>query len=320
MLLAILSKLADGKFHSGEQLAQELNVSRARIWQAMGDLRILGLEIAAVTGRGYKIFEKLELLDLNRIMAALPESIQVKLPTPLIYLETTSTNSVLLEGLRKREVKSGTVCLAEFQSQGRGRLGRQWASPLGNIYCSMAWQFQHSAAGLMGLSLVMGLAVVAALKKSGARDMGLKWPNDIYHHGKKLGGILVEIAGDALGPCDVVIGVGINVLLPRNVIIDQAYTDLSQVLPQKISRNLLLSNLIASLYEYLTLFNQKGLSYFLPQWDEYDILHHQAVHIIEEHRTLSGVVVGVDAQGQLRVNVAGVEHVLTSARASVRLV
>lgn len=315
----ILAELADGKFHSGEQLAQQFNISRARVWQSVAELRDLGLEVAAVTGRGYKIFDCVELLDKNKIIANFPKNISENIDIQ-IHSQTESTNSVLVEGLRQKAINPGTICLAEHQSKGRGRLGRTWESPLGsNIYCSLAWQFNQGAAGLMGLSLVAGLAVAQALNQIGARNIGLKWPNDIFWQGKKLGGILVEIAGDALGPCDVVIGIGLNVNMPRHIKIDQAFTDLSRVCQRSVSRNQLVAYLITALYDYLPRFSSEGLENLLDEWAQYDILQNQAVKITQQDEILDGIAIGINKQGQLKVNIDGVEQLLTSAQVSVRV-
>lgn len=314
----ILEALSDGQFHSGEQLAKQFNISRARVWQAVKQMRELGLEVAAVTGKGYKIFDGYELLNQEKIMAYLPKHM-AHLPHIIIYPEIHSTNSVLSQGLRDKTINGNTVCLAECQSQGRGRLDRNWVSPLsGNIYCSLTWQFSQGVGDLMGLSLVAGLAIAKALTQMGAKNIGLKWPNDITWQGKKLGGILVEIAGDALGPCDVVIGVGLNMRLPRNINIDQAATDLSQVCQRGISRNQLIACIIAALYEYLPRFNQHGFGALLDEWLLYDILQQQTVNIMQHNETVEGIVTGVNEKGQLKVNIAGQEQFLTSAQVSVR--
>ncbi|MFA6037826.1 MAG: bifunctional biotin--[acetyl-CoA-carboxylase] ligase/biotin operon repressor BirA [Legionellales bacterium] len=315
----ILEQLADGKFHSGEALAKQFDISRARVWQAVDELRSFGLEVAAVTGRGYKIFDGLELLNQEKILAHMPHELAQKTQI-LLHAQTESTNSVLSEQLRKNTIDSGTVCLAEYQSQGRGRLGRTWVSPMGsNVYCSMAWQFNKGASTLMGLSLVAGLAVIHALNQLGAKNIGLKWPNDIFWQNKKLGGILVEIAGDALGPCDVIIGIGLNVNMPRNIKIDQAFSDLSHAMQRTISRNQLIAYMISALNDYLSGFEQTGFNGFLDEWLKYDILHNQAVKITQFDQILDGLVTGIDEQGQLKVNIAGEEQHLTSAQVSVSL-
>jgi BirA family biotin operon repressor/biotin-[acetyl-CoA-carboxylase] ligase len=315
----LLEQLADGKFHSGEQLAKQFNISRARVWQAVDELRTFGLEIAAVTGRGYKIFDGLELLNQDKIIAHMSQALAQKTEF-IIHTQTESTNTVLSEQLRKKMIGSGTVCLAEYQSLGRGRLGRTWVSPMSsNIYCSMAWQFNKGASHLMGLSLVAGLAVIQALNQLGAKNIGLKWPNDIFWQGKKLGGILVEINGDALGPCDVVIGIGLNVNMPRHIKIDQAFSDLSHAMQRSISRNQLIAYIISALNDYLLRFAQSGFNDFLNEWLQYDILHNQSVKITQFDQVLDGLVTGIDEQGQLKVNIAGKEQHLTCAQVSVSL-
>ncbi len=315
----ILEQLADGKFHSGEQLAAQFNISRARVWQAVDELRTLGLEVAAVTGRGYKIFDGLELLNQEKIAMHLPSALAENININILP-QTESTNLVLSKALADNTIKTGSVCLAEYQSHGRGRLGRTWVSPVGsNIYCSIAWQFNQGAAQLMGLSLVAGLAVIRAFTHIGAKNIGLKWPNDIFWQGKKLGGILVEMSGDALGPCDVVIGIGLNINMPRHIKIDQAFTDLSQVMQRSISRNQLCAYLITALHDYLQRFSTKGFNGFLDEWLNYDILHNKAIKITQHDQISEGVAIGIDEQGLLKVTIAGQEQRLTSAEVSVQL-
>ena len=139
-----------------------------------------------------------------------------------------------MEALRRVEAggRSGLVCTAEQQTAGRGRRGREWISPFGrNLYVSTVWEFTQGAAALEGLSLAVGVAVAQALKGLGLPEVQLKWPNDIQHEGKKLGGVLLEMVGDASRQCQVVVGIGVNVAMPGAAAnaIDQAWTDISRM-------------------------------------------------------------------------------------------
>ena len=119
-----------------------------------------------------------------------------------------STNA---EPMRQAEAGGapGLVCTAEQQTAGRGRRGRQWVSPFAsNLYLSLVWEFSQGAAALEGLSLAVGVAVARALAACDVPAVQLKWPNDVLHDGAKLGGILLEMTGDAAGACQVVVGVG----------------------------------------------------------------------------------------------------------------
>ena len=187
----LLHLLADGQWHSGEALAGRLGLSRAAVWKQLGILRDqLGLNIHSVRGRGYKLPEKLELLDADRIRSLLANTSHDWISHIEIHDTITSTNSYLMEQA-SAVLQSGHVCLAERQSEGRGRRGRHWVSPFGsNIYLSLFWAYGLAPAALSGISLAAGLAVIRALRQLGVSDIGLKWPNDILVDERKISGML----------------------------------------------------------------------------------------------------------------------------------
>ncbi|CAG1769414.1 partial BirA family transcriptional regulator, biotin operon repressor / biotin---[acetyl-CoA-carboxylase] ligase, partial [uncultured bacterium] len=243
----LLTLLADGEFHSGTALAHCLGVSRVAVAKQLNQLAdVLGLELIAVTGKGYRLALPLELLNHDLIMENLITDSRELISKLEIHTQIDSTNRYLMEQLRQQSV-SGRVCFAEQQTHGKGRRGRVWVSPFGhNIYLSIAWQFSTGAVALSGLSLAVGVAVIRALKQLGIGDVGLKWPNDIYAQGKKLGGVLIEVSGETDGTCNTVIGVGLNVYLAQEqgANITQAWTDLTTLLGQRPSiRNALASSL-----------------------------------------------------------------------------
>ena len=109
------------------------------------------------------------------------------------------------------------ACLAEFQSAGRGRRGRRWVAPFASGLClSVGWSYRDAPAALVALSLAAGVAVLRALGRLGIAGLALKWPNDIVRDDSKLGGILIDLRGEAAGPAYVVVGVGVNVRLPAS--------------------------------------------------------------------------------------------------------
>ncbi len=157
----LLQLLADGQWHSGEALAGRLGLSRAAVWKQLGILRDqLGLNIHSVRGRGYKLAGKLELLDADCIQSMLADATHGWIGHLEIHDTITSTNSHLMEKA-PGQLQSGHVCLAERQSEGRGRRGRHWVSPFGsNIYLSLFWEYGLAPAALSGISLAAGLAVI----------------------------------------------------------------------------------------------------------------------------------------------------------------
>lgn len=304
----VISLLADGQFHSGTELAQALGVSRSAIWKHLQGLEDLGLYHTAVTGKGYRLEKPLEFLAIPEITARLNLTARSVLAELEIHDQIDSTNRYLAERAALRNAASGSVCLAEQQTAGKGRRGRHWVSPFGsNIYLSLLWRFQQGYAGTAGLSLAMGVAVIRALRELGVASVGLKWPNDIYSHGKKLGGILIEVSGEAEGPCHAVIGLGLNVYLPERqaTSITQAWTDLSRLAGGAFpGRNRLAAGLLNHLLDVLLEFEAKGIAGFVDEWRAYDCLNGQQARLFIGGQQLDGRVSGIDDNGLLLLELA----------------
>ena len=295
--------LADGQFHSGTELAEVLAISRSGIWKQFQSLDELGLEYIAVTGKGYRLVKPLELLDKRLIFANLDDNAKASITAFDLFDRIPSTNSHLVKRTAEN-APSGCVCLAEQQTAGRGRRGRNWVSPFGkNIYLSILWRFQSSPMAISGLSLVIGVAVVRALKQHFPYDFQLKWPNDIYCNNKKLGGILVEVSGESDGPCAAVIGLGLNISLSQSeaVSITQEWIDLCRIIGEPIItvRNLLVSTLLNQLFQVLVKFEEVGIATYLNEWREYDCLKDKPGTLYIGERSYKGIVKGIDDQGLL---------------------
>ena len=176
--LQILEHLADGAFHSGQQLAEQLGVTRAAVWKQVGVLTELGLPVERVRGKGYRIAGGVELLDEVAIVAALSANSRSLVEELTVFPKIDSTNAELARC--PKPAHGARVALAEYQSAGRGRRGRRWISPFGSsIYCSVAWTFQGGAESLQGLSLAVGVCLCDALEALGVTGLTLKWPNDV---------------------------------------------------------------------------------------------------------------------------------------------
>lgn len=290
---ALLAVLADGAFHSGEQIGVKLGISRAAISQQIKSLRLLGLEIFSVTGKGYRLNTPLQLL--NR------ESIQQHLNDVPVYTCAVidSTNQYMMAQLDRWQ--KGECLLAETQTAGRGRRGRQWHSPFGSQFImSMYWRLDDGPSAAMGLSLAIGVAVIQALESVGYRDLSLKWPNDIYMARRKLAGILVEMSAAVGGICHLVIGVGVNLNLPDAVIaqLDQPCAHLAEQ-PVVVDRNQLSATIIRALRNALALFEKQGLTAFLMDWNRLDIFMQQPVQVLLGSQVIHGIYCGIDGQGNM---------------------
>ena len=320
-LLVLLDYLSDGKFHSGENLATELNVSRTAIWKQIKKLEThLPFNIHSVPGKGYKIDKPMILLNRSDILSNLSGKALIEPQSLDILFECRSTNQYLLERIQNHKLKNYLV-LAEMQTQGRGRRGRKWISPFAsNIYMSLLWTLDISIAEMAGLSLVVAISVATALQKSGVKNVMLKWPNDIYVDNKKLAGVLLELRGESNSPCNAVIGIGVNVNMPEEsgVTIDQDWVDMEGELKTAVNRNHVVAEILNELIPRLIKFNKYGFKEFIDEWKTLDLLAEKRINI-EGHVSINeGVAHGVDKHGALLVEHNGKIQSLYSGEVSIR--
>ena len=323
----LIKSLAAGQFVSGQLLGEQLGISRTAIAKHIKVLTDIGLDIYSVTGKGYKLAQPLYLLDKEKIICllAIEASKQtersVDMPIVEVHSLIDSTNDYLMRRL-PNQLSPGQVCLAEYQSAGRGRRGRQWISPFGSqIYLSMYWYLEQGLSAAMGLSLVTALAVSDAVKAHSNVQVQLKWPNDIYLGGVKLAGILIDLEGQALEPSHSVIGIGLNLHMPEAAgkLIEQKWTDLQSHSQVKIDRNALSAQLISCLRQRLNQYQQTGLAPMLDEWHALDAFLNKRVKLITGERTTHGICRGVNNQGALLLEVNGQIKPVYGGEVSLRM-
>ncbi|MEM7540520.1 MAG: biotin--[acetyl-CoA-carboxylase] ligase [Pseudomonadota bacterium] len=303
--LELLSRLGDGTFCPGRQLADEFGVSRAAIWNLIRTLRSIGVEIDADRTRGYRVAGGYQALSAEGIMAAIATARIPELP-PKIHVEPvcTSTNTELLR-LSERQSIHQTAFLADYQSAGRGRRGDRWVSPPGSgLYCSLGWHFESIPATFSALSLVVGLVIAEALESLAAIQVNLKWPNDLIARGAKLGGILIEMRSQVGGATVAVIGFGINVRNIKTVSgeIDQRAIDLSELAPTVVlDRAQVAACVLAGLCPALKIFERDGFEVFAERWSKRDAYANRAVVLALPEQDIRGIARGVDSSGALQI-------------------
>ena len=232
-----------------------------------------------------------------------------------VYDSVGSTNDVvrgllsadgsrLADGSPLADGSRGVVVLAEEQTQGRGRRGRNWHSPAGaNLYLSLGWRFHGSVERLSGLSLAIGAMLAEVISRKFEVDLALKWPNDLYHGERKLGGVLIESLGEQNGVIPVVAGIGLNVSMPeeRTECIQRPWTDLATARGSQVDRNSLAAQLINQLATGLSDIAGGDMSGWLEQWRQRDFLHGRQV-LVEGSPTVAGKAAGINEHGALLVN------------------
>jgi len=298
--LHLISILADGEFHSGEQLGTAMGMSRAAINKHIQTVRDWGVDIFTVPGKGYSLPHPIQLLDEATIISMLPAGRVSVLPV------IDSTNQYLLD--RISELSSGDACVAEYQQAGRGRRGRKWFSPFGsNLYLSMYWKLDQGPAAAMGLSLVIGIVMAEVLQRLGAEDVRVKWPNDLYLKDRKLAGILVELTGKTGDAAQLVIGAGINLKMREPIAdtINQGWINLQEA-GVNIDRNELTATLLKELRAALLHFEKEGLAPFITRWRGLDNFLDRPVKLLIGDQEIHGIGRGIDQQGALLLEQEGI--------------
>lgn len=306
----LMGVLSDGRPRSGTELARLLGLSRSGVWKAIQHLQELGMQIHAVRGVGYRLGHPLQLLDAASIEGMLSPEAAGLLGRVYLHEVLESTNTSLRQAAGEG-APSGSICLAEMQRLGRGRLGRTWQSPFaGNIYLSLLWRFSGPAV-VEGLSLAIGTVLVRVLRAAGAEGVGLKWPNDLLWNDRKLGGILIEISGEMNGQCTAIIGIGINCFVPERCAasIDQPAVDLRRIPGvRSVSRNRLVGEILNQLLPAIAEFEMRGFRAYVEEWSRYHAWQGRAVRLELPTGTIEGRVVGVTSGGALLLELGDGSH------------
>lgn len=319
--MQILRLMSDGRFHSGESLGRELGISRTAIWKQLKQWQQKGLLIDVVPGKGYRWRNPVEWWSENELRSHMSPAAASLLYSLQIEQSVTSTNTVVLDRLL-RERRSGVVCLAEEQTEGRGRRGRQWLAPLGGgFYGSIGWFFDAGVAALEGLSLAVGLAVARALNRYGVEGVGLKWPNDIMHDDAKMGGILIEMHLDSDGGCFVVVGMGVNFAVTAEVQseVGRKVTDVQRHLAvPRLERNRLGGAILDEVLLMLSGYGQGSFALLRDEWCRLDVLRDREVELQGVADAMTGVARGVNASGALLLDTREGQRNISSGEVSLK--
>jgi len=321
----LIKILSDGRFHSGTELGEMLQVSRAAIWKTIKKLEELGLDIHSVRGRGYKLERPLSLLDAECISNAFPNREKGLIHELTILDSIDSTNAYAMRELQNDSDIPGrgkyAVYLAEQQTSGKGRRGRPWSSPFGeNVYLTMVRQFDTGEVGTDGLSLVIGMGVIRALNGLGIEGLGIKWPNDVLHNNKKLSGILIEISGDVYGLCQLLIGIGINTFCRDEDMreVDQPWTDLFRLSGKRFDRNRVVAATVTHIISVLEDFERHGLEKFLQEWESLDVMRGEKVELHFSGSSKVGIARGISGNGALLLETDSGVHPYIGGEVSLR--
>lgn len=312
---ALLAILADGEFYSGNKIGQELGITRAAVWKRIKQLEIkLGQRIQSVPGKGYRLQQPLNYLDIDLIRQHLPSVAE------LVYAKEIDSTNAEAKRLIKRQIHDSIV-LSESQTEGQGRRGRQWQSPYAtNLYMSYVLPITQGMQQIEGLSLSVGLAINHAIKEFGIEGTGLKWPNDVLISNKKVAGILLELVGDPADQCFVVIGVGVNINMQLPVQeIEQAWTSLALELGRPVERSAFTVSLIQQLDDVLQAHLEGGFSRLKSDWEAAHLWQNKRAVLSMAGRKIEGIIRGVNDRGELAFEQDGCIGFYAGGELSLRL-
>jgi BirA family biotin operon repressor/biotin-[acetyl-CoA-carboxylase] ligase len=310
----LLGILADGKFHSGQTLGAALGISRAGVWKLIQQLQAQQVPVISRHGQGYSWQGVAQLLSHERITRRLkhPQALH-----PEVYWQLGSTNSLLLDAARTGSIH-GRAVFAEQQTQGRGRRGRTWSSPLAqNLYCSIGWHFDSCIAQIEGLSLAVGVVLVRHLQGLGINGLALKWPNDIWLEGRKLAGVLIEVGGDLSGQFHLVLGIGLNSHMPAKEAKEHGWASLLEQV--NVDRNELAAGLLDELVQLLSTFAQDTFASYRDAWNRLNALSNRPILIDQAGSQELATCLDAAPNGGLRVECEDGVKILLGGEISLRL-
>ena len=315
--LEVLKLLADGKIHSEKEIVKSFNLSSSMLSKYICNLRQLGIETESINRQGYRLSRPIDFLNRQKISNELKTSMADRIHRLEIFPELDSTNTYLL---RAPVPESGqvTVCLAEYQSSGRGRRGKKWSVPFGGGLClSVGWLFDDMPQNLSALSLTVAVVARRIIGELTGCYPLVKWPNDLVWKDQKLGGILIESSGENGSALHVVVGIGINVSIDPvylRKICDwpEGAIDMNSMVKGQFIKNELASRLIEGFFETLKSYESSGFELHHEEFISAHYLNGREVVLSNGSSKLSGTVVTVDLDGALVLETgSGVRRVIS---------
>lgn len=302
VIIRALLAAGDG-FVSGNALAETLGISRVAVWARIQKLRASGTPVEAVHRRGYHLTAMPAAIDELFVRAHFRGR---NLAPNLIFLRSVDSTNSEAERQLAASASAPLVVIAQEQTRGRGRLGRRWVSEnLGNLYASFAFRPDLRPARMQDFTLWMGVNVCEALANTCRIDAGVKWPNDLMHRGRKLGGMLTEARIDADHTRDVIFGLGLNINSQRRdwpPDIAARTTSVAEAVGQAVDANRVVAAIIARVLKAFETFVAGDYrADFTRLWERLDLLRGQPIAVRFGNERIEGTADGIDATGALRL-------------------
>jgi BirA family biotin operon repressor/biotin-[acetyl-CoA-carboxylase] ligase len=284
------------EYISGEELSNHLKISRQALWKHIQELRDTGYDIVAVPHLGYKLISSPDRLYTYEITRGLNTK---QIGKKTYYFDTVSSTMDIALQLAMKGSPEGTIAIAEFQTKGRGRLGRSWSSPkYKGIYLSLILRPKILPSQSPVLTLLAAVSACEAIKEAVGLAATIKWPNDILSRNKKLGGILTELDAETDVVRFVVIGIGLNVNNDKKSLVSGA-TSLREEKGGSINRVALLQELLRKIEGNYLSFQKKGPSFITDKWRNYSVTLGKRVKVASGLKHFEGQAIDIDTDGGL---------------------
>lgn len=306
------------EFVSGQQISDQLGISRTAVWKHIRALKQRGYVIESYTKKGYCLREAPELLSEKAIL----DGLQTKfVGRPVVYRERVDSTNNVAKKLADQGAPEGTIIVAEEQTGGRGRINRTFLSPYAKgVWFSLILRPDISPMEVAKMTLLAAVAVARSIRRHGLADCGIKWPNDILVQGRKMVGILTELNGSAEKVNYIIMGIGVN----TDIMADDLPEDLKSIVTSfaregiRVSRLALLETLLAEIERLYDTVCRQGFSQVLAEWRFLSCMLGQEVTVSSVNRTFSGMARDIDENGNLLVDTAAGTEVVMAGDIHVR--
>ena len=287
----------------------EKGISNQQYLDLVENLISLGLSVNFSNNKT-KLLTTIDSIDLVKIRKAV---VAAEIQTPLYYLFSTDSSN-----LQAKQSNLEAVYIADHQKSGYGRNARQWISPLGqSIALSIKHKFHLKLHQLSGLNIAVGVAIMNTMNHFKQHQLGLKWPNDIIGSQGKVAGIMIEATGNTKQAIEVVIGIGINWNITKQLF-ESVQQDCMNAGVEATDRSGFIAQLIIQLYIVFNEFTDKQLSHLKSDWHRYDVYLNQSIQLVHGSSTKQGKYLGIDSTGALLLQRNGKTESIINGEVSLR--
>lgn len=292
----------EGEYLSGQYLADLIGCSRTAVWKHMDELRKEGFELEAVRRKGYRIVKTPRTIS--------PDEIRLGLKTEFIgqtihYEETVDSTQIIAKRMGMEGAQEGTVVIAEEQLKGKGRLNRHWHSPPSSgVWMSIILRPNIPIQKAPQLTLLTAVAIVKGIQKVTNLSAQIKWPNDVFMHGKKVTGILTELLAESDRINAVIIGIGINVNQKKEDFpedLQEIATSLAIEAGKKFDRATLIRSIFQELEKLYKIYLSHGFDPIKQLWEKYSMTIGKMITARTLTENIFGKALGITNDGVLLI-------------------